>query len=263
MELDEWPWVIAGLAVTVVLPVLVEWIRRQPPRSGRRLIGWAWIVSLTSVMIAAILALNNVPMVGRLVVVLVGQAIAAVPMCVGVALARDSRRSDEEKLLRPDNVAPVDADVWVRPARADGGQARGFSGRVDRWLASDGPAPTAGWWHNGGLIVDARGPALVDAAGLRHGLPSHTAALVRLAAPRAVLLVDERSTLLARLPTTGFDEAGLRRFAAAAGWRYDPALRPSRTARHAVDLRAAVVDRAAKNRRMAARSGRLLRRPRW
>ncbi|HEX3592682.1 MAG TPA: hypothetical protein VHV74_23910 [Pseudonocardiaceae bacterium] len=261
MTQDQWPWVIAGLAVTVALPVVVDWTRRQPPKSGRRLIGWGWIVSLATVTVDAILALNGVPWVWLIVVLAAGQVAAAGPLGVGWALVRDSRRSAEERLLRPDNVAPVEAEVWVRPRQLDGDPPRGLGGRVDRWLASDGPAPTAGWWHNGGLIVDEQGPALVDAAGLRHELPTRTAALVQVSAPRAVLLVDQRAMLLARLPTTGFDEPDLRRFAAAAGWRYDRTVRPGRTARHAVDLRAAVVDRAARDRRMPTRSRGVLRRP--
>lgn len=244
-----WPWVIAGLAVTVALPVVVDWMRRQPPRSGYRLVGWAYVVSLTVVMVDAILALNGVLWQWLIVVLGAGQVVAAVPMGIGWAWLRESRRVDEERLLRPDNLAPGEARVWVRPLPLAGDPPRGLGGRVDRWLATDGPEPTAGWWHNGGLIVDERGPALVDAAGLRHGLPAGVAVLVQWAAPRAVLLVDAEDALLARLPTTGFEEADLRRFATAAGWRYDRTVHPNRTAREAIDLRDAVVDRAAKPRR--------------
>lgn len=247
-----WPWVIAGLAVTVALPVVVDWMRRQPPYSAYRLIGWAYVVSLTVIMVDAILALNGVRwewLIGGLVA---GQVAAAVPMGIGWARLRSARRVAEERLLRPDNVAPGSARVWVRPLRMTGDPPRGWGGRVDRWLATDGPEPTAGWWHNGGLIVDERGPALVDAAGLRHGLPAGVAVLVQWVAPRAVLLVDDGDALLARLPTTGFEEADLRRFAVAAGWRYDRTVHPSRTARTAVDLRDAVVDKAAKARRKSS-----------
>ncbi|HEX3648322.1 MAG TPA: hypothetical protein VHV49_07830 [Pseudonocardiaceae bacterium] len=244
-----WPWVIAGLAVTVALPVVVDWLRRQPPRSARRLVGWACVVSLTVVMADAILALNGVRSRWLIGVLLAGQVAAGVPMGIGWARLRSARRAFEERLLRPDNLAPGSARVWVRPLRLISDPPRGFGRRVDRWLATDGPEPTAGWWHNGGLIVDERGPALVDAAGLRHGLPAGVAVLVQWAAPRAVLLVDDEDALLARLPTTGFDEADLRRFAVAAGWRYDRTVHPNRTAREAVDLRDAVVDKAAKTRR--------------
>lgn len=71
-----------------------------------------------------------------------------------------------------------------------------------------------------------------------------------------MLLVDGRQALVARLPTTGFDERDLRRFAAAAGWLFVDDVSPSRTARHAVDLRSVVVDRAAKDRRLPARARR-------
>ncbi|HKN98759.1 MAG TPA: hypothetical protein VJX10_16690 [Pseudonocardiaceae bacterium] len=244
-----WPWVIAGLAVTVALPVVVDWMRRQPPRSAHRLIGWAYVVSLAVVMSDAILALNGVRWRWLVGVLVAGQVVAGVPMGIGWARVREARRVAEEQLLRPDNLAPGDARVWVRPLRSPDDQPRSIGGRVDRWLATDGPAPTAGWWHNGGLIVDERGPALVDAAGLRHGLPAGVTVLVQWAAPRAVLLVDDEEALLARLPTTGFDEADLRRFAVAAGWRYDRSVHPNRTARQAIDLRDAVVDKAAKARR--------------
>lgn len=241
-----WPWVIAGLAVTVALPMVVDWLRRQPPRSAQRVVAWAYLVALTVVMVDAILALNGVPWQWLIVVLAGGQVIAAVPMGIGWAWLREARRADEERLLRPDDFAPGEALVWVRPVRLADDRPRGLAGRVDRWLATDGPRPTAGWWHNGGLIVDERGPALVDAAGLRRGLPAGVAVLVQWAAPRAVLLVDEKDALLARLPTTGFEEADLRRFAVAAGWRYDRTVHPNRTARQAIDLRDAVVDKAAK-----------------
>jgi hypothetical protein len=258
---DDWPWVIAGLAVTVVLPMVVEWMRRRPPHSGQRLMGWGFLVSLSIITADAILALNGVPWQWLVGVLVGGQVVAAVPLGIGWARVRAASRREEELRLRPDHVAPGEAQVWVRPRQLDGEPPRGIGDRVDRWLASDGPSPTAGWWHNGGLILDERGPALVDAAGLRHGLPLATVTLVLVTAPKSVFLVDERETLLARLPTTGFDEPDLRRFAVAAGWRYDRSAQPNRTARQAVDLRAAVVDRAAKDRRLPTKARGVLRRP--
>jgi hypothetical protein len=257
---DYWPWVITGLAVTVALPLVVEWMRSYPPRSAHRMMGWAYVISLTIVTADAILALNGVPWPWLVIVLAGGQVVASVPLGIGWAGARAEKRQDEERHLRPDLLAPGEATVWVRPKQLNGDPPRGIGGRVDRWLATDGPSPTAGWWHNGGLILDDHGPALVDAAGLRHGLPGGTAALVQLTAPKAVLLIDNRETLLARLPTTGFDEQDLRRFAVAAGWRYDSEARPNRTARQAVDLRTAVVDRAARTRRLPTRSKGVLRR---
>lgn len=260
MGQDGWPWVIAGLVTTVALPVLVNWSHRHPPHSARRLVGWALVLSASVVTADGILALNTIGRRWLVVVLVAGQAAAAVPLGIGWARLREDRRRAESP--GPDRLALVlgDPALWVRPRPRDGDPPRGFGGRVDRWLASDGPVPTAGWWHNGGLILDERGPALVDAAGLRHDLPAGTRVLVRIATPRSVLLVDGRQTLLARLPTTGFGEDDLRRFALAAGWRYDRTARPTRTAREAVDLRTAVVDQAAKDRR-PTRTGRVLRRP--
>ncbi len=254
MRQDIWPWVIAGLAMTVALPVVVDWLRRLPPHSAQRLTVWACVVSLSVVTVDAILALNDVPWRWLVAVLAAGQFVAAVPLGIGLARLHAARKRHDESLLRPDRVAPGQAELWIRPRRYDGAPPRRLGDRVDRWLAADGPSPTAGWWHNGGLILDEQGPALVDAAGLRHGLPPDTTTLVQLSAPRSVLLMDIHEQLLARLPTTGFDDHDLRRFAVAAGWRYDRTVRPLRTARQAVDLRAAVVDRAAKDRRLPARS---------
>lgn len=260
MGQDGWAWVIAGLAATVALPALVNWSHRQPPHSARRLVGWALLLSLSVVTADGILALNGIGWQWLVVVLGAGQVVAAVPLGVGWARLRQDRRRAES--LGLDRLALVlgDPALWVRPRQRDGDPPRGFGGRMDRWLASDGPLPTAGWWHNGGLILDERGPALVDAAGLRHDLPAATRVLVRIATPRSVLLVDAHQTLLARLPTTGFDEDDLRRFAQAAGWRYDRTALLARTGREALDLRAAVVDQAARERRQT-RTGRTLRHP--
>jgi hypothetical protein len=260
MRQEDWPWVIAGLMALVMLPVLVEWIRRRPPRSPQRLIGWGVVMSTGFITAAAVLALNGVDLPWLIVVMFGGQFVAAIPVTIGWAGLRDRQRQDDERHLRPDHLALADAQLWVRPRQLDGDLPRGITGRVDRWLATDGPTPTAGWWHNGGLILDDRGPALVDATGLRHGLPQATRAMVLLNVPKSVLLVDGDTALLARLPTTGFDEQDLRRFAVAAGWRYDSDVSPARTARQAIDLRASVVDRAARERKLPTRA-RVLRRP--
>jgi hypothetical protein len=241
--------VIAGVALVVALPVLVEWMRRRPPRSPQRLMGWAGLLAVVVVTTDAMLALAGVGWVWLLVVLACGDFVASVPMGIGWAWLRANRRGEEERQYTPERLALGPAQLWVRPHQADDTAPRGLSGRVDRWLATDGPRPTAGWWHNGGLILDERGPALVDAAGLRHGLPSTTAALIRLTAPKSVLLVDDDQALLARLPTTGFDDRDLQRFCAAAGWRYGDAVSSGRTARSAIDLRATVADQAAQDKR--------------
>jgi hypothetical protein len=261
MRQEYWPWVMAGLTV-VVVPLMLEWIRRQPPRSGRRWIGWGQLGTFVLVATAFVLWLDGLSLVWLAVLVGGGVLVAAVPTSIGLALVRDEQRRDEENLRRPERLALGEPRLWVRPRQLEGEPPRGIAGRVDRWLAADGPAPTAGWWHNGGLIVDDRGPALVDAVGLRHGLPAATAAMVLVTAPKSVLLVDERESLLARLPTTGFDEPGLRRFAVAAGWACRTGASPGRMAEEAVDLRSAVVDRAARDRRTATRSRGVLRRDR-
>lgn len=260
MRQEDWPWVVAGVTV-VVVPLMLEWIRRQPPRSGRRLVGWGHLGAFVLTSATIVLWCYGLSLTWCAVMLFGGLVLAAVPTSVGRVLVRDEQRLAEDRLLRPDRLALGEPRLWVRPRQLDGDRPRGIGGRVDAWLASDGPAPTAGWWHNGGLIMDDRGPALVDAAGLRHGLPSATAALVLVTAPKSVWLVDAKETFVARLPTTGFDEPDLRRFAVAAGWRYSTGVSPARTAPEAVDLRSAVVDRAAKDRR-ATRSRGVLRRDR-
>ena len=101
--------------------------------------------------------------------------------------------------------------------------AAGFSGdKVDRWLATDGPVPTAGLVAQRQLILDDHGPALVDAA----RSAARTAACRR---PSFVLVTAPKSgrswwTMISfcwpGLPTTGFEDRDLRRFCAEAGWRY-------------------------------------------
>lgn len=260
MRQDDGPWIVAGLAVVVVLPVLAEWMRRRPPRSPQRLMGWAGIVSVVVIVTDALLAFQGIAWSWLFGGLVVGEAVAAVPMALGWAKLREARRHHEEHQYTPDHLPTGPKQLWVRPMQADEEEPSGLVGRVDRWLATDGPAPTAGWWHNGGLILDERGPALVDAAGLRHGLPSATSAMIRLTAPRAVLLVDDDQSLLARLPTTGFEDGDLRRFASAAGWRFGDVFVVGRTARDAVDLRIAVADRAARDHRLATRARNALRR---
>lgn len=246
MAADGWPWVAAGIAVLIVLPVLVEWMRRRPPHSPQRLMGWAGVLAVVVVTTVAIMALTGVDWPWLLAALLVGDFVAAVPMGLGWAWLRAVNRNMARRRYDPENLVRGPAQVWVRPNAAADVPPRG---RVDRWLASDGPHPTAGWWHNGGLILDDRGPALVDAAGIRHELPPTTAALVRLAAPRSVLLVDDGEALVARLPITGFDDVDLKGFCAAAGWRYEVEYVVERTARYAMDLRPMVADHAARDTR--------------
>jgi hypothetical protein len=251
MPQDEGPWIVAGVVVLVVLPVLVEWLRRRPPHSPQRLIGWALVCTSIITTAVAVLALEGIGTVWLASTLGAGVVVCSVPLALGWAKLRAAHRHQEESQFAPDHLPTGPARLWVRPRQAEAHVRGSIVGRVDRWLATDGPAPTAGWWHNGGLVLDERGPALMDAAGLRHGLPSETSAMIWVAAPRAVLLVDDDQSLLARLPTTGFDTGDLRKFAAAAGWRYGDVFGPGRTARGAVDLRVAVADRAARDHRLA------------
>jgi len=249
MRSDGWPWIIAGVALAVALPVLIEWMRRRLPHSPHRLMGWAGIAAIVVISGVAMLALTGIAWPWLLAILVGGDFLAAIPMGVGWAWLRAVRRGEGSRQYAPEQLVLGPARLWVRPRQAAHPLPTGLSGKVDRWLATDGPAPTAGWWHNGGLILDDRGPALVDAAGLRHELPSATTTLVRLAAPKSVLLMDDEQYLLARLPTTGFDDRDLRRFCAEAGWRYENTSGSGRSTRYVIDLRASVADRAARDKR--------------
>jgi len=250
MQPDGWPWIVGGIAVLIVLPVLLEWMRRRPPHSPQRLMAWAGVFAVGVVVTVAVLAILGVGWVWLLAVLVVGDFLAALPMGVGWAWLRATRRGIAERQYAPENLVRGPAQAWVRPRQATRtpSDAR-LSARVDRWLAADGPVPTAGWWHNGGLILDDRGPALVDAAGMRHELPDTAAALIRLAVPKSVVLVDEEDVLVARLPTAGFEAVDLREFCELVGWAYGDSFTFGRTARYAIDLRAMVADHPARDRR--------------
>jgi hypothetical protein len=88
MRPDGWPWVTAGIAVLIVLPVLVEWMRRRPPHSPQRLMGWAGVMAVGVVTVVAVLALAGVGWVWLLVALVVGDFMAAVPMGVGSSTRR-------------------------------------------------------------------------------------------------------------------------------------------------------------------------------
>lgn len=250
MQPDGWPWVVGGIAVLIVLPILLEWIRRRPPHSPQRLMGWAGVMAVGVAVTVAVLAIVGVGWMWLLIALVVGDFLAALPMGVGWAWLRAIRRGVAERQYAPENLVRGPAQAWVRPRQATFGPlSDGLAERVDRWLASDGPMPTAGWWHNGGLILDDRGPALVDAAGMRHELPGTASALIRLAVPKSVLLVDADDVLVARLPTAGFEVAELQEFCELVGWEYGDEWTFRRTARYAIDLRAMVADHAARDRR--------------
>lgn len=94
--------------------------------------------------------------------------------------------------------------------------------------------PSNGWWERGALVVDDRGPALIDADGARRDFPSSVAGAwlifnrwymttgngaaeitgAFLAAP------TEPHRVLLRLPAQGFEEADYQAFAACAGFTY-------------------------------------------
>jgi hypothetical protein len=84
---------------------------------------------------------------------------------------------------------------------------------------------------------------------MRHELPGTAAALIRLAVPKSVVLVDEDDVLVARLPTAGFEAAELREFCELVGWEYGDEWTFRRTARYAIDLRPMVADHAARDHR--------------
>ena len=96
-------------------------------------------------------------------------------------------------------------------------------------------APGRGWWTNGALEVDEDGASLIDADGNRHPLelPQWGGRLVKAAEPAihtasggaaesaALFVTDESGHPALRVPSAGFDDDALARFAAAAGLTYE------------------------------------------
>ncbi|GAA1941034.1 hypothetical protein GCM10009754_05420 [Amycolatopsis minnesotensis] len=236
-----WLGVTGAALLTVALPIVWETLVRRPPAAARAQ-GWAVALAVTVLGTAALLDWARVPAGWLLALVLVGETGA-------VALFRTARRrwlrwqhTEQERLYTKENLASGPWQIWTRPHRERHSVP---SSRVDRWLAADGPAPTAGWWHHGGLTVGAHGPALLDAAGVPHRLPEAVTTMIHLPVPHALLLVDDAQTLLAWLPTAGFADPELREYCRVAGWRYADRIGFGHEDRHALDLRPCVADTAA------------------
>jgi hypothetical protein len=119
MGQDDWPWVVAGVAVLIVLPVLIEWMRRRPPRSPQRVMGWAGILAVAVVTTVAALGLAGIGWTWLLVTLAAGDFLAAVPMGIGWAWLRASRRDQERRQYTPERLALGPALLWVRPRRLD------------------------------------------------------------------------------------------------------------------------------------------------
>jgi hypothetical protein len=235
------------VSVTVLVAVPLAWeMTWRPGRVGFRLVASGAMVALGALAGTAELVVNAAPRWIWLCLLVAGELVATVLVGCGLALRRRARRRERDPGYAVDRLVSAPVARWVRPHPPGARAAHGVVARVDEWLAMDGPKPSAGWWHNGGLLLDARGAGLVDAAGFRHALPARAALLIDLPAPRALLLTDVHRTVLARLPTTGFHGAELRAFAQAVGWEYRDTADYGRYARDLADLRGAVIDHAAR-----------------
>lgn len=247
MAQATWLGLVTWVTVALVVPLAWESARR-PRRSGARL-GLAAAAVVVSVLgVIALLRYFGVPSVVLLATFAVGEAVALVTAVLAVRRTVLTRRAEREPTVEPGQLITEPALLWVHPHPPVQRGEHGRWSRVDAWLAADGPKPSAGWWHNGGLQLDQRGAAFVDAAGLRHALPPAVTGMVNPSVPRSLMLVDGRSTVVVRLPTTGFHHDELRDFAIAANWTYTTALAQYlRDDPDVLDLRRGVIDHLAKD----------------
>lgn len=244
---EIWQAVVTWLTIALVVPLTWEAARR-PRRSGARLGFAAVALAVLVVDVAALLDSVRLPSVALGSVFVGGEAFALV--LIGFAIRRRvrARRAEREPRVCAEQLITEPALLWVRPHPPVEDTAHGPLSRVDAWLSADGPRPSAGWWHNGGLQLDQRGPALIDAAGLRHPFPATVTGMLNPSVPRSLLLVDAGHTVLVRLPTTGFNSGELHDFALAAHWTYRTELTEFfRDDPDLIDLRRSVIDQLAKD----------------
>jgi hypothetical protein len=251
MHRSDWLLIAAALVVFAVLPPTMLWAAGRPAHSARRLAGLGMTGALVAAAVAAVVAWRHPSRIGPPAAILGGGLLFfALFLLAAIARRRQARRAERSQLYAPGNLISGPARLRIRPRKPAPAGGHRVTRRLDAWLAADGPAATQGWWNNGSLSVDAHGPALVDAAGLRHPLPRETTSLIQRSVPCALLLVDDTETVLARLPLTGFSGPELRRFAAAAGWRFGTTMQRYRVTADFLDLRGAVADRAARHTRL-------------
>ncbi len=242
-----WLALVTWLTIALVIPLAWESSRR-PRRSGSRLGLLAAALAVAVLDLTAVLHYVRAPGAALSTALVVGELLALVLAGFAVWRTIRARRLERNPNVGADQLITTPARLWVRPHPPVEQAAHGPLSRVDAWLAADGPKPSAGWWHNGGLLLDERGPAFVDAAGLRRALPAAVTGMVNPSVPRSLMLVNAKNTVLVRLPTTGFNNGELHEFADAARWTYttvfgeylreDPDL---------LDLRRGVVDHLAKD----------------
>jgi hypothetical protein len=237
---------VTWLTVALVVPLTWESARR-PRRSGSRLGLAAVAAAILTVDLTTFLHYLRVPSAALQAVLAGGAMLTMVMICLATRRTILARRAERAPDVGADQLITEPARLWVRPHPPVQRDGHGPWSRFDAWLAADGPKPSVGWWHNGGLQLDQRGPAFVDAAGLRHPLPTNVTGMLNPSVPRSLLLIDERHTVLVRLPTTGFNNGELKNFADTAGWTYTTDLADYlRDDPDVLDLRRDVVDHLAK-----------------
>lgn len=242
-----WLALVTWLTIALVIPLAWE-STRKPRRSGARLGLLAAAVAVAVLDVTAVLHYARAPSAVLSIVLVVGEGLALVLAVLAVRRTVRARKAEREPDVGADQLIIAPARLWVHPHRPAEQIGHGPLSRVDAWLAADGPKPSAGWWHNGGLLLDERGPAFVDAAGLRHALPAGVAGMVSPSVPRSLMLTNAKSTVLVRLPTTGFNNDELKDFADAARWTYSTVFGEYlRDDPDILDLRRGVVDHLAKD----------------
>jgi hypothetical protein len=247
--MDSAAWLALATWVTIAIISPLAWeSSRRPRRSGSRLTLAAAALMVFTLDLTALLRYAHAPAALVLGLFVAGGSIAVVGTLIGIRRGLRARRAERNPRVAPDQLIIDPPRLWVRPLAPGERGGRGPLWRVDEWLAADGPKPTAGWWHNGGLLLDQRGAALVDAAGLRHALPAGITTMLNPSVPKSLLLTNDAYHVLARLPVTGFSGPALKEFAVAADWRYTTEfVEAIREAPDQVDLRRIVVDHAAKD----------------
>lgn len=247
MDSAGWLALATWVAIAIISPLAWESTRR-PRRFGARLTLAASALAVCTLDLTALLRYATAPAGLVLAVFVVGGSVALVGVLIGIRRGLRARSAERNPTVAADQLITDPPRLWIRPLAPSESGGRGPLRRVDEWLAADGPKPTAGWWHNGGLLLDLRGAALVDAAGLRHALPRGVTTMLNPSVPRSLLLTNDAYHVLARLPVTGFSATALKEFAAAADWRYTTEfVEDIREAPNEVDLRRTVVDHAAKD----------------
>lgn len=131
-------------------------------------------------------------------------------------------------------VPVVDSPFYVRMTPDEHTQGLLDSGWFEAHPGKSRKDASGDWWRNGALVVDAEGPGIVSAEGVRHSLPVPASGGQVIVAYLAnlspgfgsghlayrVFIADAQDRLVCHLPRAGMSEELAQSFAEAAGLRY-------------------------------------------